>query len=105
MRFAEHRHPCCCACHDAADVAPQLLASLRRMLASAITEDARVHGQTHRAMRDDEMGDEIKVKGRLWTGEGAMGAGTIFVSDVVVSKRPLADTAVAQPGPQTVGAR
>ena len=50
-------------------------------------------------------GDEIKVKGRLWTGEGAMGAGTIFVSDVVVSKRPLADTAVAQPGPQTVGAR
>ena len=51
------------------------------------------------------MGDEIKVKGRLWTGEGAMGAGTIFVSDVVVSKRPLADTALARPGPQTVGAR
>jgi hypothetical protein len=50
-------------------------------------------------------GDEIKVKGRLWTGEGAMGAGTIFVSDVVVSKRPPADSAATQPGPQTVGAR
>lgn len=50
-------------------------------------------------------GDEIKVKGRLWTGEGAMGAGTIFVSDVVVSKRPPADAAAVQPGPRTVGAR
>jgi len=50
-------------------------------------------------------GDEIKVKGRLWTGEGAMGAGTIFVSDVVVSKRPPADAAATQPGSRTVGAR
>ena len=50
-------------------------------------------------------GDEIKVKGRLWTGEGAMGAGTIFVSDVVVSKRPPADAAATQPGPRTVGTR
>jgi hypothetical protein len=50
-------------------------------------------------------GDEIKVKGRLWTGEGAMGAGTIFVSDVVVSKRPQADAAASQPGPRTVGTR
>lgn len=50
-------------------------------------------------------GDEIKVRGRLWTGEGAMGAGTIFVSDVVVSKRPPADAAATQPGSRTVGAR
>ena len=50
-------------------------------------------------------GDSIEVKGRLWTGEGAMGAGTIFVSDVIVSKRPPVDAAAGQPGPRTVGAR
>jgi hypothetical protein len=50
-------------------------------------------------------GDAIEVKGRLWTGEGAMGAGTIFVSDVIVSKRPPADPTAGQPGPRTVGAR
>ena len=31
-------------------------------------------------------GDTIKLKGRLWTGEGAMGAGTVFASDVSVHK-------------------
>jgi len=50
-------------------------------------------------------GDEIEVKGRLWTGDGATGAGTIFVSDVVVAKRPLAEPTVSQPGTRTVGAR
>jgi hypothetical protein len=50
-------------------------------------------------------GDEIEVKGRLWTGDGALGAGTIFVSDVVVAKRPLPEASASQPGPRTVGAR
>lgn len=50
-------------------------------------------------------GDEIQVKGRLWTGDGATGGGTVFVSDVVVSKRPPTDAAAGQPGPRTVGAR
>lgn len=50
-------------------------------------------------------GDAIEVKGRLWTGEGAMGSGTIFVSDVIVSKRPPTDAAAGQPGSRTVGAR
>lgn len=49
-------------------------------------------------------GDAIEVKGRLWTGEGAIGAGTVFASDVIVSKRPPAEPA-AQPGPRTVGTR
>lgn len=31
-------------------------------------------------------GDTIKLKGRLWTGEGAMGAGTVFASDVSIHK-------------------
>lgn len=31
-------------------------------------------------------GDRISLKGRLWTGEGSMAAGTIFASDVVVTK-------------------
>jgi hypothetical protein len=33
-----------------------------------------------------EPGDAIDVKGRLWTGEGSVGAGTIFVSKVTVTK-------------------
>ncbi|MFM7206245.1 MAG: hypothetical protein ACKO4T_06230 [Planctomycetaceae bacterium] len=45
-------------------------------------------------------GDTIEVKGRLWSGEGAMGGGTIFVSDVLVSKPTPASSA---PGPRTVG--
>jgi hypothetical protein len=35
-------------------------------------------------------GDEIEVRGRLWSGEGSTGAGTIFVSQVTVTKPPLA---------------
>ena len=50
-------------------------------------------------------GDEIVVKGRLWTGDGAMGGGTIFVSDVLVSKRPPAEATAVQPGLRTVGTR
>jgi hypothetical protein len=33
-------------------------------------------------------GDQISLTGRLWTGEGSMAAGTIFASDVVVTKQP-----------------
>ena len=39
-------------------------------------------------------GDTVKVKGRLWSGEGASGAGTIFASHVTVTKR-------APPQPET----
>lgn len=31
-------------------------------------------------------GDRISLTGRLWTGEGSMGAGTIFASDITVDK-------------------
>jgi hypothetical protein len=51
-------------------------------------------------------GDVIEVKGRLWTGEGSAGAGTVFVSDVLVTKQPpAAGQAIVAPGPRTVGAR
>jgi hypothetical protein len=50
-------------------------------------------------------GDEISVKGRLWTGAGALAAGTVFVSDVTVWKRPLVPADSAAPGPRSVGAR
>lgn len=33
-------------------------------------------------------GDRIALTGRLWTGEGSMASGTIFASDVVVTKQP-----------------
>jgi len=50
-------------------------------------------------------GDAIEVKGRLWTGEGAMGSGTVFVSDVIVSKRPVAEPAADTAPMRTIGAR
>jgi hypothetical protein len=42
-------------------------------------------------------GDTIRLTGRRWSGDGAMGAGTIFASDVSLSKPPLAGE-VAAPG-------
>jgi len=33
-------------------------------------------------------GDRIEVRGRMWSGAGCMGAGTIFASDVTVEKPP-----------------
>jgi len=55
-------------------------------------------------------GDSVEVKGRLWTGEGSMGAGTIFASKVTVhkaaptvqsSRKPMA----GKPAADAVGAR
>lgn len=36
-------------------------------------------------------GDSIEVTGRLWSGEGSMGAGTIFASKVTVTKLPAGE--------------
>jgi len=33
-------------------------------------------------------GDAVVVKGRLWSGEGSAGSGTVFASHVTVTKRP-----------------
>lgn len=46
-------------------------------------------------------GDHVAVRGRLWTGDGALGGGTVFASDVVVTKQAATST----PGVRTVGAR
>ena len=35
-------------------------------------------------------GDAVEIKGRLWSGEGSTGAGTIFASHVTVAKQPPA---------------
>jgi hypothetical protein len=35
-------------------------------------------------------GDKLEVTGRRWSGEGAMGAGTVFASEVIVHKAALA---------------
>jgi uncharacterized protein YcfJ len=34
-------------------------------------------------------GDTISLRGRIWSGEGAMGAGTVFASEITISKPPL----------------
>jgi hypothetical protein len=33
-------------------------------------------------------GDSLRIVGRRWSGDGAMGAGTVFASEVAVSKNP-----------------
>ena len=50
-------------------------------------------------------GDSIEAKGRLWTGDGSMAGGTVFVSDVIVSTRPLDAPVASVPEPRMVGAR
>ena len=50
-------------------------------------------------------GDSIEAKGRLWAGDGSMAAGTVFVSDVIVSKRSGDDAVASGPEPRTVGVR
>lgn len=49
-------------------------------------------------------GDEVEVTGRRWSGEGAMGAGTVFTSRIVVTKAPLQPKESAQPGSNEIGA-
>jgi hypothetical protein len=50
-------------------------------------------------------GDEVEVTGRRWSGEGAMGAGTVFTSRIVVTKAPPQPKGPTQPGPNEVGAK
>jgi hypothetical protein len=50
-------------------------------------------------------GDEVEVTGRRWSGEGAMGAGTVFTSRIVVNKAPLLQQGSAQAGSNQVGAK
>jgi len=49
-------------------------------------------------------GDAIEVTGRLWSGEGAMGAGTIFASKVTVTKAEWSPKkAPARPAADKIG--
>jgi hypothetical protein len=47
-------------------------------------------------------GDRIEARGRLWTGDGALASGTVFASDVIVTK---ASADAAAPGATTIGVR
>jgi hypothetical protein len=47
-------------------------------------------------------GDWIEVRGRLWTGDGALAGGTVFASDVIVTK---ASADAAAPAATTIGVR
>lgn len=49
-------------------------------------------------------GDSISITGRLWGGDGAMGAGTIFASHVTITKPPLPGE-VAVPAAAAVAGR
>ena len=45
-------------------------------------------------------GDAIAVTGRIWSGEGAMAAGTIFASEVTITKPPLAGEVAVPAAPR-----
>lgn len=49
-------------------------------------------------------GDAAEVKGRLWSGEGSAGAGTIFASHVTVTKRPVTTPAGSRAAAVPAGA-
>jgi len=48
-------------------------------------------------------GDAITVTGRIWSGEGAMAAGTIFASEVTITKPPLAGEVGVPAAPRVAG--
>ena len=48
-------------------------------------------------------GDAIAVTGRIWNGEGAMAAGTIFASDMTITKPPLAGEVAVPAAPRVAG--
>ena len=50
-------------------------------------------------------GDEVEITGRRWSGEGAMEAGTVFTSRIIVNKSSLQPQAPAHPGPDQVGSK
>lgn len=64
----------------------QLHAGSVRRLVCRMADDVEA---TVEAARIDLVapGDEVTITGRLWTGEGAAAAGTVFASDVTVTKR------------------
>ena len=57
-----------------------------RKLAASIATDAVATVDADGLLELIAAGDAIEVKGRRWTGEGSMGAGTVFASDVRIRK-------------------
>lgn len=50
-------------------------------------------------------GDNVEVTGRRWSGDGALGAGTVFTSRIIVNKAAPQQPLPAQPGPNQVGVK
>lgn len=48
-------------------------------------------------------GDPVAVTGRIWSGEGAMGAGTVFASELTITKPPLAGEVAVPAAPRVAG--
>lgn len=75
-----------------------------RRLTLPLADDAAVMVVDAAQMDLIAPGDEVEVTGRRWSGEGAMGAGTVFTSRIVVTKAPLTPKGPAQPGSNEIGA-
>jgi hypothetical protein len=74
-----------------------------RRLAVTLADDAEVMIVDAAQVDLIAPGDEVEVTGRRWSGEGAMGAGTVFTSRIIVNKSPQQPAMPAQPGPGQVG--
>lgn len=75
-----------------------------RRLALTLADDAEVMIADAAQLDLIAPGDEVEIRGRRWSGEGAMGAGTVFTSRIIVTKVPLEPTPSAEPMPNAVGA-
>ena len=75
-----------------------------RRLALTLADDAEVMIVDAAQLDLIAPGDEVEITGRRWSGEGAMGAGTVFTSRIIVTKVPVDPTTSSQPMPNTVGA-
>lgn len=74
-----------------------------RRLALTLADDAEVMIVDAAQLDLIAPGDEVEITGRRWSGEGAMGAGTVFTSRMIVTKAPLEPTTTTQPMPNAVG--
>lgn len=74
-----------------------------RRLTVPVADDAAVMIVDAAQMDLIAPGDEVEVTGRRWSGEGSMGAGTVFASRIVVHKAPVQQSSPPRPAADQLG--
>jgi len=75
-----------------------------RRLTLTLAEDAEIMVVDAAQLDLVAPGDSVEITGRRWSGEGSMGAGTVFASRIIVTKKSLESPASAEPKPNQFGA-